>query len=174
MSRSQKTGRKLLRAVLLSLTAATLCATCGLYARYSADADFSARGRAARFVVEAAPAYGQTEELGELKKDQLRAYRFTVSNEKDGLVSETSADYAVTVTLPQRVEGVTLTLQNGESSVPPAVSEDGTVYTFQGAGHFAAGAARTDTLTLTFAVGAGAKNAELRNIRIAVDAAQQD
>ena len=93
----------------------------------------------------------ETTQLNLNTTDTEATYTFSVSNAKEGtLINEVTTDYDVVVTLPQKIEGVSLTLENGETSVEGTTSSDGKTYTFANAGRFEPATAATQTLTLTF------------------------
>lgn len=179
MSRSEKRKRWMMyaAAALLCLTLVSICATGKLYARYTTQVSVSDGARVARFAVSVAPANESQgkDSLGTLKKGESASYQFTVSN-KDGSgnVCETAAQYDVVVTLPEATPGLTLTLQSSERAATFSPEIDNKVYTFSNVGNFPAGEEKTHTLTLTFTVGDGAANAELKDIKIEVTAAQTD
>lgn len=174
MSRGKRIANRIivLAAVLLGLTLLSSRGIGSIYAKYTTGASWSDGARVARFAIHAAPGANQGTDLGTLKKGESATYTFTVTNQVDGKVNETATDYDVVVKLPQKADGLTLSLTNGSTPVAGTTADD-TTWRFANAGTFAAAAEKTDTLTLTFAVGDGAKNAKLQGISVTVEAAQK-
>lgn len=161
--------------VLLVAVIGSSLGTANLMAQYTTSTTGTDSARVARYVVEAAKDSGQSEALT-LDYDNKRAdYKFTVTNKNGQGINEVATAYDVVVTFPKRLEGVTLSLKNGNVDVDGTASSDGKTYTFQNAGSFAAGAAATHNLTLTFTMPDDSTVDEAwQGIQIAVNAAQID
>lgn len=159
-------------AVLLLVTLSMLAAD--PLAGYKSAATGTAGARVARFAVAAQKAAGQEEDLTLNPANTTQEYKFSVSNETDQGINETATAYDVVVTFETPLEGVTLTLQNGETTCYCTRSEGGKVRTFSNAGTFRAGVAETHTLTLRFTMAPNASGGTWDHITIDVLAAQID
>lgn len=157
---------------LCYLLVAVLAFTGASVAGYKTENSGDDSARVARFEVTAAPVNGQSTEFTLNSMTKSDNYRFTVTNG-----SETAVSYDVVVTVPggqTMPNGVTVSLKNGETAVRRADGETGRVYTFPNAGRFEAAIPAEQTLTLTFAAGAGASSGSVSNIRVDVVATQID
>lgn len=131
--------------------------------------------RVARFVVTAAKDADQSESIKLDSTNRSAAYKFTVANNQDTVVSETAAKYDVVVAFPTALSGVTMTLTKDGASAPIAgITADNKTFTFSNAGSFSASTAQTDSFTLTFAADTSAPSGGWNNITITVNAAQVD
>lgn len=131
--------------------------------------------RVARFVVTAAKDADQSESITLDSTNRSAAYKFTVANNQDAVVSETAANYNIVVSFPTALSGVTMTLTKDGAAAPVAgVTADNKTFTFSNAGSFPAGTAQTDSFTLTFAADTSAPSGGWNNIMITVNAAQVD
>lgn len=162
--------------VLLVAVIGSSLGTANLMAQYTTSTTGTDSARVARYVVNAAKASGQSDALT-LDYDNKRAdYKFTVTNQNGQGINEVATAYDVVVTFPKRLEGVTLSLKNGNSAaMTPEASTDAKTYTFHSAGTFTAGTAATHNLTLTFTMPDDSTVDEAwQGIQIAVNAAQID
>lgn len=164
----------LMAAVVLLVVIGSSLGTANLMAQYTTSTTGTDGARVARYVVNTqATTSGTSLELSASEK--TADYQFTVSNrDDDGNINEVATNYAVEVSFPEKPTGVTLSLKNGTAAVNGTTSSDGKTYTFQNAGSFAAGVAKTDNLTLTFTMTDDADSATLNGIKIMVNAAQID
>ena len=98
-------------------------------------------------------------------------YKFTVTSN-----SEVAATYNIVVTLPEEMDGVTMSLANATTgaTVAGTPSADGLTYTFENAGTFAAASALTHELTLTFTADAGATSGTYSGIKLEAVITQVD
>ena len=98
-------------------------------------------------------------------------YHFTVTNTKDGKTSEIPFKYDVIVTLPEALQGVSITLNETSGTA----SSDGKTVTFTGVGRFAAGNSQTHNHSLFFNAADGSLMLQDRvyeNISVSVRAEQ--
>lgn len=165
--------RRLPAAVYLCyLLVAVLAFTGASVAGYRTESSGDDSARVARFEVTAAPVEGQSTEFKLNSTTKSGNYSFTVTNG-----SETAVSYDVVVTVPDgqtMPNGVTVSLKNVDTDVSRKDGETGSVYTFPNAGTFEAAIPAKQTLTLTFAAGAGASSGSVRNISVDVVATQID
>ena len=98
-------------------------------------------------------------------------YNFAVTNTKDGKTSEIPFKYDVIVTLPEALQGVSITLNETSGTA----SSDGKTVTFTGVGRFAAGNSQTHNHSLFFNAADGSLMLQDRvyeNIGVSVRAEQ--
>lgn len=133
-------------ALLLFLAVGSSMLATAPMAKYVTKAQITDSATVAEFSVSAAEI--TTDKAFTLNSDDTTAdYSFTVTSN-----SEVATSYDVIVTLPEKIDGVTLSLKNTTQSTTVAgtASADGTTYTFAGAGSFNPASSQTDALTLTF------------------------
>lgn len=170
--------RLYLAAAILLLTAlGTSSWTATTLARYVTSATTEGSASVAAFVVTAAKDGTQAETLTLTNVTGSAAltqdYKFTVGNGNGAC--EVATAYDVVVTLPEKLDGVALSLKNGGTAVAGTKSTDGKTYTFENAGVLPAGQSQSDPLTLTFTLTpADAVSGTYENIQITVNAAQVD
>ena len=144
MTRSEKHKNWILRAVavLLCLTVASICATSGLYARYTAGATFSDGARVAL--------WGSTETITlpqnyteSLVPGSSFTYAITVTNQRDNQTSEVSQNYYIEVKTAGNLPlEFTLTRNGAELTATNGKWQDANM-------SFAAGRASEHSYTLT-------------------------
>lgn len=162
---TKKENRLPLPAWLAYLLACTMLFTGASFARYLTRAEDSDDARAAACVIE-------TKETGAadtaITGSGNAAYTFTVSNQKDGQVSEVALTYDVVVTVDGTLPaGAAITLDGRTWNV------SGNRHTFTGAGTFEAGKDEEHTHTLAVSVSDIADAANV-SIDVAVHAEQID
>ena len=182
---SQKQLYILLAAVILSIVA--LCIfVLSLWAKYASEETGSDSARVAQFVVVAKDGT-TTQEAKDLVLNTStleKTYPFSVSNQDPNtasVINEVKTNYDVVITFPSEFNyansGVTMTLQNGDGTPVSAtsVSDDNKTYTFSNMGTFEASQAKTDNLTLKFALTSDdAQAGTWEGISVVVKATQVD
>ena len=170
-------GRMIAVSICLITAIATL--TVGItLAKMVSTAGGSDSAQVAAFIVEADGTKGEKLYIDCNTEAVTASCNFSVTNAKDGHVSEVSMKYDVIITLPEALpETITLSVGDGNGTVSESkASTDRKTFTFANMGRFEVGQEDTRSYTLTFTADADSvmQDYMFKDIIISVRAEQID